>query len=49
MVTLKAGCDMISIKSDKNYHTEIGTTVRANVPANLCLLFNKETGEMLDN
>ena len=49
MVTLKAGGEMISIKSDKNYHTEIGTTVRAHVPANLCLLFNKETGEMLDN
>ena len=49
MVTIKAGGEVISVKSDKNYHTEIGSTVRAHVPANLCLLFNEETGEMLDN
>ncbi len=49
MVTIKAGGEVISVKSDKNYHTEIGSTVRALVPANLCLLFNEETGEMLDN
>ena len=49
MVAIKAGGEVISVKSDKNYHTEIGSTVRAHVPANLCLLFNEETGEMLDN
>ncbi len=49
MVTIKAGGEVISVKSDKNYHTEIGSTVRAHIPANLCLLFNEETGEMLDN
>ena len=49
MDTIKAGGEVISVKSDKNYHTEIGSTVRAHVPANLCLLFNEETGEMLDN
>ena len=49
MVTIRAGGEVISVKSDKNYHTEIGSTVRAHIPANLCLLFNEETGEMLDN
>ena len=49
MVTIKAGGEVISVKSDKNYHTEIGSKVRAHIPANLCLLFNKETGEMIDN
>jgi len=49
MVTIKAGGEVVSVKSEKNYHTEIGSKVRAHIPANLCLLFNKETGEMIDN
>ena len=39
----------ISIKSDKNYHVDIGSMVMANISANLCLLFDNETGQMLDN
>ncbi|MCS5634353.1 MAG: ABC transporter ATP-binding protein, partial [Candidatus Marinimicrobia bacterium] len=31
MVTIKAGGEVISVKSDKNYHTEIGSTVRAHI------------------
>jgi multiple sugar transport system ATP-binding protein len=49
MVSITAGGELVSIKSEKNYHTEIGSTVRAHIPANLCLLFNEETGEMIDN
>ena len=49
MVSVKAGGDLISIKSDKNYYAKIGSTVMASVPANLCLLFSSKTGKLLKN
>jgi multiple sugar transport system ATP-binding protein len=49
MVSVRSGGAMISIKSDKNYHADIGSTVMANIPANLCLLFSTKNGEMLEN
>ena len=49
MVSIRAGGEIVSVKSEKNYYAEIGSTVMAHVPANLCLLFNEETGEMIDN
>ena len=49
MVSIRAGGEIVSVKSEKNYYAEIGSTVIAHVPANLCLLFNEETGEMIDN
>ena len=49
MVSIKSGGELISIKSDKNYHVDIGSKVMANIYANLCLLFDSETGQMLDN
>ena len=49
MVSIKAGGELVSVKSEKNYYAEIGSTVIAHVPANLCLLFNEETEEMIDN
>jgi len=49
MVSIRAGGELVSVKSEKNYYAEIGSTVMAHVPANLCLLFNEETGEMIDN
>ena len=49
MVSIKAGGDLVSIKSDKNFHVEIGSKVMANISANLCLLFSSKTGKMLDN
>jgi multiple sugar transport system ATP-binding protein len=49
MVSVKAGGDLISIKSDKNYYAKIGSTIMANVPANLCLLFSSKTGKLLKN
>jgi len=48
MVSVKAGGELISIKSDKNYYAEIGTNIMANIAPNLCLLFDSETGQMLD-
>ncbi len=49
MISIRAGGEIVSVKSEKNYYAEIGSTVIAHVPANLCLLFNEETGEMIDN
>ena len=49
MVSVKSGGDLISIKSDKNYHADIGSTVMANISPNLCLLFDSENGQMLEN
>ena len=49
MVSIRAGGEIVSVKSEKNYYAEIGSTVIAHVPANLCLLFNEETEEMIDN
>jgi len=49
MVSVKSGGDLISIKSDKNYHADIGSNVMANISPNLCLLFDSETGQMLEN
>ena len=49
MVSMKVGSDLISIKSDKSYHTEIGSVVSANISANLCLLFDSKSGQMLEN
>ncbi len=49
MVTIKAGGEVVSVKSEKNYSTEIGSMVMAHIPGNLCLLFSKENGEMLEN
>ncbi len=49
MISIRAGGEIVSVKSEKNYYAEIGSTVMSHVPANLCLLFNEETGEMIDN
>jgi len=47
MVTMRAGGTILSIKSGKDYRTEIGDPVGANIPADICHLFNAETGERL--
>ena len=49
MVSIMSGGALISIKSDKNYHADIGSTVMANISPNLCLLFDSENGQMLEN
>ena len=47
MVTMRAGGTILSVKSGKDYRCEIGDAVSANIPADICHLFNAETGDRL--
>ncbi len=47
MVTMRVGGTIVSVKSGKEYRSEIGDTVHANIPASICHLFHHETGERL--
>ncbi len=47
MVTMRAGGTIISVKSGKEYRTEIGDPVSAHIPAEICHLFNAQSGERL--
>ena len=47
MVTMRAGGTILSVKSDKNYRAEIGDAVAAEIPAEICHLFDSVTGERL--
>ena len=47
MVTMRAGGTILSVKSGKEYRTEIGDPVSAHIPAEICHLFHTETGERL--
>lgn len=48
MVTMRAGGTILSVKSGKEYRTEIGNIVSASIPASICHLFDDKTGERLD-
>jgi multiple sugar transport system ATP-binding protein len=47
MVTMKAGGAIVAIKAEKDYMASIGDTVHASVPAAICHLFDKNSGERL--
>jgi len=47
MVTLRLGGELASVKAPKDYRTEIGRTVHASIPAEVCHLFNYRTGQRL--
>ncbi len=47
MVTMRAGGTIISVKSGKEFRTEIGDPVSASIPAEICHLFDRDTGERL--
>jgi len=47
MVTMRAGGTILSVKSGKDYRTQIGDPVSVSIPAAICHLFNSETGERL--
>ncbi|MEL7104378.1 MAG: sn-glycerol-3-phosphate ABC transporter ATP-binding protein UgpC [Pseudomonadota bacterium] len=47
MLTVRAGGAMVSVKAHKEYRAEIGDPVGYNVPAGICHLFDKETGERI--
>ncbi|MEO1640517.1 MAG: sn-glycerol-3-phosphate ABC transporter ATP-binding protein UgpC [Pseudomonadota bacterium] len=47
MVTMRVGGTIVSVKSGKEYRAEIDDAVHAAVPAEICHLFDKTTGERL--
>ena len=47
MVTMRAGGTILSIKSDKDYRTKIGDPVSAIIPADICHLFDRTSGERI--
>lgn len=49
MVTLKAGGALCAVKNDKEYRANIGDQVNVSVPANICHLFDHQTGERISD
>jgi len=47
MVTMRAGGVIVSVKSSKDYRADIGSAVSAQIPAEICHLFDATTGERL--
>lgn len=47
MVTMRAGGTILAIKADKDYSARIGDSVHASIPASICHLFDKQTGQHL--
>ena len=47
MVTMRAGKTILSAKSGKEYRVDIGDAVSANIPAEICHLFDAKTGDRL--
>lgn len=45
MVTMRAGGTIVAIKADKDYSARIGDDISAAVPAGICHLFDRATGE----
>lgn len=47
MVTAKSGSALMAVKADKDFRTKIGASVAAHVPAEICHLFSRDTGERI--
>ena len=47
MITWRMGDALVSVKTNKDYRAEIGETVEARVPAEICHLFDTASGERL--
>jgi multiple sugar transport system ATP-binding protein len=47
MVTLQAGAARVAIKAAKDFSAAIGATLSASVPARICHLFDRTTGQRL--
>jgi multiple sugar transport system ATP-binding protein len=47
MVTVKAGGALVAVKAGKEYRAKIGAPVAASIPADICHLFSRDTGERL--
>lgn len=48
MATMKLGGVLVSVKAGKEYRAHIGDTVQAEIPADICHLFDTVTGERID-
>jgi multiple sugar transport system ATP-binding protein len=48
MLTVKAGGQMVSVKTAKDYRAEIGDMISFSVPTEITHLFDRTTGERLD-
>ncbi len=48
MITWRMGEGLVSVKTNKDYRAEIGETVEARVPAEICHLFDTASGERID-
>lgn len=47
MVTMRAGGTIVAIKAEKDFSAQIGDNFSASIPASICHLFDKSTGERL--
>ena len=47
MVTVKAGGSLVAVKAGKDYRAKIGAPVAASIPASICHLFDKATGQRI--
>jgi multiple sugar transport system ATP-binding protein len=48
-VAVRVGGALVSVKAHKDYRIEIGAPVAISVPANICHLFDTQTGERIGN
>ena len=49
MVTVKIGSSLVSIKADKKYRAGIDENVSIQIPTHKCHLFDKKTGDRLED
>ncbi|MEM9779439.1 MAG: TOBE domain-containing protein, partial [Pseudomonadota bacterium] len=47
MITVRAGGTLVSVKASKEYRTEIGAPVAVTIPAEICHLFDTQSGARL--
>ncbi len=45
MISIRVGGALVSVKADKSFRAQIGESVSFSVPADICHLFDAETGE----
>jgi multiple sugar transport system ATP-binding protein len=45
---MQVGGELVSIKAPKEFRADIGTPVRASVPAKICHLFDRATGARIE-
>ncbi|MEC8195995.1 MAG: TOBE domain-containing protein, partial [Pseudomonadota bacterium] len=48
MVTVRIGGELVAVRAPKDYRSEIGDTVSLSVPAEICHLFDAETGARIE-